>query len=154
VQEDHPLVPVCRRAGYPIEPDRYSDRTAVISFPVGVPHCGRRKAEVPVREKIDLAAQMQYHWSDNQVSCTAEFDPQREAGRLPQLLAEYEKRLKAIVFLPGSQHGYDQPPYEEVSREQYKSMRAQLKPLEGELPHEHELEARYCEGGVCDYSPP
>jgi hypothetical protein len=150
VQEDHPLVAMCRDAGYGIEPDRYSDRTAVISFPVAVRYCGRRKADAPVWEKVDLAAQMQYYWSDNQVSCTAEFDPEREAAHLPQLLAAYEDRLKAIVFLPASQHGYEQPPYEEITKEQYEEMCEKLKPLRGELPHEHESEARHCEGGACD----
>jgi ribonucleoside-triphosphate reductase len=103
-----------------------------------------------VREKVDLAAQMQRYSSDNQVSCTAEFDPQREAADLPQLLEAYEDRLKAIAFLPAATHGFEQPPYEEISRERYEQMAAALKPLAGELPHEHELEERYCEGGVCD----
>jgi len=154
VSESHPLVAMCREAGYAIEPDRYSNNTMVISFPVKIARCPRRKADVPVREKIDLAAQMQRWWSDNQVSCTAEFDPDREADDLPRILSAYEDRLKAIVFLPAAGHGYEQAPYEEITRQQYQAMTEKLQPLQGEIPHEHELEARYCEGGLCDYSPP
>ena len=151
VLADHPLVEMCREAGYQLEPDRYSSNTMVVSFPVAIPHLGRRKADVSLREKVDLAAQMQRFWSDNQVSCTAEFDPEREADEVPRILSAYEDRLKAIVFLPSAGHGYEQPPYEEITREQYEKMVKDLKPLRGHLPHEHELEARYCEGGVCEF---
>lgn len=150
VTTNHPLVEMCHRAGYGIEPDRYSDQTTVISFPIAIRNSNRRKADVPLWEKVDLAAQMQRYWSDNQVSCTAEFDPKREAADLPRLLEAYEDRLKAIAFLPTATHGFEQPPYEEISCERYEELAAPLKPLDGELPHEHELEDRYCEGGVCD----
>lgn len=150
VSESHPLVEMCREAGYPIEPDRYSDNTLVVSFPLRVRHLGRRKADVPLWEKVDLASQMQRYWSDNQVSCTAEFDPERESGDLPRLLSAYEDRLKAIVFLPSWGHGYAQPPYEEITDEQYQEMVSKLRPLEGELPHEEQMESRFCEGGTCE----
>jgi len=151
VHEGHPLVEMCRRSGYGVEPDRYSQNTAVLAFPIAIANCQRGKADVPLEEKVDLAARMQHHWSDNQVSCTADFDPQGEAAKLPQLLAEYDNRLKSLVFLPATDHGYQQPPYEAVSRDEYQRLVQCLKPLQGELPHEQELEARYCEGGVCDY---
>jgi ribonucleoside-triphosphate reductase len=150
VREEHPLVEMCRRAGYGVEPDTYADSTAVISFPVHVRNAGRRKADVGLWEKVDLAAQMQRYWSDNQVSCTADFDPETEAGDLPQLLSAYEDRLKAIVFLPSETHGYAQPPYEEITRAQYEEMQRAIRPLSGDLGHEESLEARFCEGDVCE----
>jgi ribonucleoside-triphosphate reductase len=152
VREGHPLVEMCQQAGYGVEADAYARGTVVISFPIHARHVRRGKAEVPLREKVDLAAQMQRYWSDNQVSCTAEFDPDREAGQLPTILEAYEDRLKAIVFLPAAQHGYKQPPYETITREQYEEMTRPLKPLRGEVSHEQELEARFCEGGVCDWA--
>jgi hypothetical protein len=150
IPDNHALAEMCRNAGYPVEPDKYSSGTIVVSFPIHVRHAGRRKAEVPVREKVDLAAQMQQYWSDNQVSCTAEFNPDTEAGEIPLILEAYEHRLKGIVFLP-ARHGYEQPPYEEITREQYEAVIQRLKPLTGELEHEHELEARFCEGAVCEF---
>jgi len=150
VTRDHPLVRMCTDAGYPVEPDRVADNASVISFPVHIPNLAESKSRVPLQRKVDLAARMQYHWSDNQVSCTADFDPRTERDLLPQLLAQYERRLKAIVFLPAADHGYAQPPYEEITPERYRTMLAAIKPLRGELPHEQELEARFCEGGLCD----
>lgn len=144
----HPLIALCRKAGYPVERDAYADNTMVISFPVHVAHLDRRKAEVSVREKVDLAAQMQRYWSDNQVSCTADFDPDTETQEVPRLLAQYEDRLKAIVFLPASRHGYRQAPYEEITREQYEKMAARLRPLHGEV--QHECDASFCDGSRCE----
>jgi len=150
VAEDHPLADMCRRAGYAVEPDEYSDNTLVISFPVHVPGQTRRKADVPLREKIELAADMQRWWSDNQVSCTADFDPETEAQELPELLAAYEGRLKAVVFLPAQRHGYRQPPYEEITPQEYHAVLNRLRPLHGEL--RHELEDEFCDGAGCGLS--
>jgi hypothetical protein len=152
VARDHALVEMCRRAGYAVEADAYSDDTAVISFPVATPNVTRRKSDVPLREKVELAAKMQHYWSDNQVSCTAEFDPAAEADEIPRLLSAYDRRLKGIVFLPSARHGYAQPPYEEITKGDYQRMVRRLSAPAGDLPHEHELEARFCEGGICDLS--
>lgn len=150
VSDIHPLVEMCRAAGYPVEPDAYSQNTMVISFPIQVADLDRGKAQVSLREKVDLAAQMQYYWSDNQVSCTADFDPETERQELPRILSAYEDRLKAIVFLPAREHPYAQPPYEEITPEQYKELASKIKPLRGDLEHEEQLEERFCEGPVCD----
>lgn len=149
VEQDHPLVDMCREAGYPVEPDMYAARTMVIGFPVRIAHLHRAKREVPLWQKVDLAAQMQRFWSDNQVSCTAEFDPDTEQAQIPDLLSAYEDRLKAIVFLPARAHGYAQPPYEEMSPAAYAAMTARLRPLRGPLAHEVDLEEVFCEGGWC-----
>lgn len=151
IPDNHPLEGMCERVGYPVEADRYSRGTSVISFPIHVQDAGRRKADVSIHEKIDLAAQMQHYWSDNQVSCTVDFDPDRESGEIPRLLEAYEDRLKGITLLPAARHGYEQPPYEEITAAKYEEMVRRLAPLDGILRHEHELEARFCEGGACEF---
>ena len=148
VADSHRLVELCKEAGYQVEPDKYADDTMVISFPVKVDSLDRRKNEVSLREKVDLASQMQRHWSDNQVSCTAEFDPETEAEEIPRLLAAYEDRLKGISFLPMEDHGYEQPPYEEITEAEYRQMKAELDPIEG-ANLEHDLEDKFCDGEAC-----
>ncbi len=147
IDADNPLWEQCREAGYPVEPDAYSEETMVVSFPVHVEGIERAKAEVPLREKVDLAARMQHYWSDNQVSCTAEFDPSTEADQLARVLEAYEDRLKAISFLPKSGHGYEQPPYETIGREEYERLVDGLEPIEGQ-PQFHEPPL-FCSGD-CD----
>ncbi len=150
ISDRHPLVAMCRRAGYRVEPDHYAASTTVVEFPIHVPHMERRKGQVSLWEKVDLAATLQRWWSDNQVSCTADFDPEREAELLHRVLQTYEDRLKAIAFLPASGHGYEQAPYEEITPQQYHDLVGRLEPLRGTLEHEHELEAKFCDGDVCD----
>jgi len=151
--KDNPLVNICRRAGYPVEPDRYADNTMVVAFPIHIPNLTRGKHEVPLREKVDLAAQMQRFWSDNQVSCTAEFDPEKEKEEIPRILEAYEDRIKAIVFLPSAGHGYEQSPYEQITEPQYRELVSKIRPISGEVRHEREQEAIFCEGGLCNYNP-
>jgi hypothetical protein len=153
VAENNSLVEMCRQAGYRVRPDTYADDTMVISFPVHIPGLKRGKGEVPLWEKVDLAAQMQRFWSDNQVSCTAEFDPAAEGQQVPRILSAYEDRLKAMVFLPSAEHGYEQPPYQAITRDEYEERKSALKPIEGQVGHENELEARFCEGGICEVDP-
>jgi ribonucleoside-triphosphate reductase len=153
ISEQNPIVEMCRESGYPVEEDRYAQNTAVVSFPIHIPLLDRGKSQVSLREKVDLAVQMQRYWSDNQVSCTAEFDPERETEEIPRILEACEDRLKAIVFLPSSGHGYEQPPYEEITEDRYREMVSRIKPVQGEIQHENEHEAIFCEGGLCDYRP-
>ena len=153
VSDGHPLIEICSEAGYPVEPDVYSDNTMVVAFPVHTQGLDRKRTAVSISEKIALAAKMQAHWSDNQVSCTVEFNPQTESNQIPQILRDYEDRLKAISFLPPDTHGYEQPPYEEISQHRYEEMMAGLKPLRGSLEHEHQLESRFCDGEECETAP-
>jgi adenosylcobalamin-dependent ribonucleoside-triphosphate reductase len=150
VSANDPLTEMCRRAGYRTEPDTYAPNTTVVSFPIHVANVSRRKADVSLWEKVDLAAQMQRFWSDNQVSCTADFDPETEGTQIRHVLAAYEDRLKAIVFLPARGHGYAQAPYEEITAEQYREMIGRVSMLEGELPHSEQPESQFCEGGSCE----
>jgi hypothetical protein len=152
VAEGHPLAELCREAGYEVEPDAYSSGTVAIAFPVRARNIRRGRGQVPLWEQVDLAAQMQQYWSDNQVSCTAGFDPESERDHVARVLRAYEDRLKAISFLPARHHGYEQPPYEEISQERYQDLHRRLKPLGGSVPHEQQLEARFCEGEECERS--
>ena len=150
VSENHPMTAMCREAGYAVEPDRYSGNTVVVSFPVHVENIQRGRADVPVRDKVALAAKMQAVWSDNQVSCTADFDPATEKDEIPRLLRDYEKDLKGIVFLPSAEHGYTQAPYETIDESAYCEMIDRIRPLRGAIEHEEEHEARFCEGRACE----
>jgi len=152
VQTGHDLIDICREAGYHIEEDHYSDNTMVISFPTKVESLDRRKNEVSLREKIDLAAQVQYYWADNQVSCTAEFDPETEADEIPQILAAYETRLKGISFLPMSNHGYVQAPYEAISEEKYNELMEGITPLKQgpSATLAHDQDDKFCSGIACE----
>ena len=148
--EGSPLVLALERAGYPVEADAYSGATSVVSFPVHDPTSVERPRSV--WEQVEMAAAMQWAWSDNAVSCTATFSPE-EAGEIARVLAAYEDRLKGISFLPRSGGGYVQAPYEAVSPERYAILSGRLRSVDlGQRAGEVEGTAApaYCDGDRCE----
>jgi ribonucleoside-triphosphate reductase len=84
-----------------------------------------------LRDQIELAALIQKHWADNQVSCTVTFDPDHEAPLLVPILREFDSQLKGISFLPRLKHGaFAQMPYEAIDQATYEAMYSKLKPLD------------------------
>jgi adenosylcobalamin-dependent ribonucleoside-triphosphate reductase len=150
VSANDPLADICRRSGYSVEPDAYAANTLVIAFPVHVANTSRLRAGVPLWEKVDLAAQMQRYWSDNQVSCTADFNPETEGDEIPHILAAYEDRLKAIVFLPCQRARIPAIPVRGDHQRGIHRGYGEVSALSGELPHSALQESQFCEGGSCE----
>lgn len=145
------MVGKMRDAGYEVEPDFYEkDHTVVVSFPIHEPHFDRSKDEVSIWEQFELAAALQAKWSDNQVSITITIPP-HESNQLPRALAMYEKRLKAVSFLPlRGDEVYKQAPYEKITKEQYEKMAAKIKPLKLDVTEvKDRVEERFCDGDQC-----
>ena len=77
------LIEPMKKAGYHIEPAFGSeDTTMVVEVPVDVGEGIRTVGELSIWEQFSLAAFMQRHWADNQVSCTVTFDPKTEASQI------------------------------------------------------------------------
>ena len=81
------LLEPLKKAKYKIEPAFGSeDTTMVVEVPVDVGEGIRTVGELSIWEQFSLAAFMQRHWADNQVSCTVTFDPENEGGQIAQVL--------------------------------------------------------------------
>lgn len=120
-QKDDPIVPLLSDAGYTIVPSVYTPDTSVfVQFPIKT-EAKRSDADVSIFEKVNLAAEAQYHWSDNAVSVTVSFDKETEAKDIGTILDMYTGRLKTISFLPRSNDTYEQMPYQSISEEVYSS---------------------------------
>jgi hypothetical protein len=148
-QEGSALLGTLQQAGYPVERDVYSPNTMVVSFPAHEQLFDRSKVDVTMWEQLELAAQMQYYWADNQVSVTVTFMP-HEAKDIKHALELYETRLKSVSFLPNKDHGYKQAPYEETTKEQYEALVAgidQTAIFGAEATHD-QID-KFCDGEVC-----
>ena len=98
------LIEPLKKAGYKLEPAFGSeDSTMVVEVPVDAGEGIRTAAELSIWEQFSLAAFLQRHWADNQVSCTATFNPETEANELPHVLNYFQYRLKGISLLPRHQ---------------------------------------------------
>ena len=151
------LVAELRQAGYHVEPAE-SDRehTVVVSFPIDVGEGVRTLPEVPMWEQLAVAALLQRHWADNQVSCTVTFDPKTEGPQIARALDFYQYQLKGVSFLPRLEVGaYTQMPYESITPERYDEMSALLTPLQllgrsVSLPDR--IVDKFCDGDLCTAS--
>ena len=124
------LIPYVMTAGYKIE-EAVDDpeHTVVVEIPVSIKGV-RTIAEVSMWEQLELAAFLQQHWSDNQVSCTITF-MDHEKDQIASALNYFQYRLKGISFLPKLEKAtYPQMPYEEITKEEYTKSIKKIKPLQ------------------------
>lgn len=133
IASNSPLLKSIKEAGYQVEPslygtDKTKENTVVVEFPVNEKNFSRRKEDVSIWEQVKNAVDYQRYWADNNVSITVSFKPE-EKDDIVKVLEAYEDKLKAISFLPLSNHGYEQAPYEEITKEQYEKMISKLKPI-------------------------
>lgn len=153
LQNTDPLVAQFKRAGYNVVTSYYSPESAVVvELPIKS-DAKRSEAEVSIFEKANLAAELQYYWSDNAVSVTVSFDPEKEFEDVGKILHMYEGKLKTVSFLPMGGK-YEQMPYEPITEDQYEEMRANLdtvdlSPIYG-LEAEEVEDEKFCVSDVCE----
>ena len=147
------LIEPLKKAGYNVEPAFGSeDTTTVVEVPVDMGEGIRTADELSIWEQFSLAAFLQRHWADNQVSCTATFNPETEADELPHVLNYFQYRLKGISLLPRHPSGaYKQMPYEAIDEKTYhfeveKLGHLSFVGIEGE---EAEVD-KFCNNDVCE----
>ena len=147
------LLEPLKKAKYKLEPAFGSeDSTMVVEVPVDVGEGIRTAAELSIWEQFSLAAFLQRHWADNQVSCTATFNPETESDQLPHVLNYFQYRLKGISLLPRHDYGaYKQMPYEAIDEKTYNKMVSKLGKLSfGVIKHEEAEVDKFCNNDSCE----
>ena len=147
------LIEPLKKAGYKIEPAFGSeDSTLVVEVPVDVGEGIRTAAELSIWEQFSLAAFLQRHWADNQVSCTVTFDPETEGKEIPFVLNYFQYHLKGISLLPRHDYGaYPQMPYEAIEEKEYNKQVKKLGKLTFGVIHNEEAEVdKFCNNDSCE----
>jgi hypothetical protein len=103
---------------------------------------------VSIWEQVNNAVVYQKYWADNQVSITVTFKPE-EQGDIQHVLELNEDTLKGISFLPLSEHGYVQAPYEEITQAQYNEACKDLKPIVFNGSRDEDAVPKFCDGDAC-----
>lgn len=129
-RKNDPMLELFKMANYRIE-DAQSDPegTAVVYFPIKS-QAKRSETEVSIYEKMALAATAQRYWSDNSVSVTISFDPEKEAASIGTALHMYDGQLKTVSFLPMDNGSYPQMPYTHSSEQEYEEQGMKLFPID------------------------
>ena len=147
------LIEPLKKAKYKVEPAFGSeDTTMVVEIPVDVGEGIRTASELSIWEQFSIAAFMQRHWADNQVSCTVTFDPKTEGEQIPHVLNYYQYHLKGISLLPRHELGaYKQMPYESIDEKEYNKQIKRLRKLSfGVIKQEEANIEKFCDGDFCD----
>lgn len=125
-----PMLPLFRMAQYRVEPASESpDTTSVVFFPIKT-SAKRAEKEVSVHEKVALAVVTQRYWSDNSVSVTVTFDPEKESDSIASILHMHDGQLKTVSFLPMGNTVYPQMPYTQITEEEYTDATMKLFPID------------------------
>jgi len=146
---DSQLLDKLAEAGYNIEVDKYSPNTMCVEFPVHEPYFKKSKKDISIWEQLEIAAQYQYYWADNSVSITVTFKPE-EAEDIKSALEMYEARLKAVSFLRYEETGYEQAPYEPITKEQFDEMTAKITPVQRFDTDEGGAGSKFCTNDYCE----
>ena len=147
------LLEPLKKAGYNLEPAFGSeDTTMVVEVPVDVGEGIRTASELSIWEQFSLAAFLQRHWADNQVSCTVTFDPQTEADQIAPCFNYYQYHLKGISLLPRHDYGaYKQMPYEAIDEDKYNKELSKLGKLSfGVIKNEEADVDKFCNNDSCE----
>jgi adenosylcobalamin-dependent ribonucleoside-triphosphate reductase len=149
---DSQMLPALERAGYKcVRLDEQKEpNTVAVYFPVRVEDFDRAESDVSMWEQLELCADLQAHWADNQVSVTIKFDRKTEGPQIARALEIFETRLKGVSFLPHEDHGYEHAPYQPISRAVYEEAVVALLPLDLSQSINEALD-RFCDaGGACE----
>ena len=150
------LLEPLKKAGYKLEPAFGSeDTTMVVEVPVDVGEGIRTAAELSIWEQFSLAAFLQRHWADNQVSCTVTFNPETEGEQIAPALNYYQYHLKGISLLPRHDYGaYKQMPYEAIDEDTYHKEVSKLGKLSfGVIKNEEADIDKFCNNDSCEITP-
>jgi hypothetical protein len=152
LSKDSPLVKPLVAAGYLVEDCKEQEgSTVVVEIPVQIEENIRTVEQVTMWEQLHLAAFLQRHWADNQVSVTVTFDPEVEGPEIANALNYVQYMLKGVSFLPRLAKGaYAQMPYEEITEERYRELAAGITQLDFSHINENHAEVeRFCDGEHC-----
>ena len=150
-----PLVNICRQNGFPVEFQRKFDRTednntVVVSFPCQFPDSTIFANDVTAIQQLEYVKRLQTDWSDNAVSCTVYYKKEELDQIKTWLEVNYNDNVKTVSFLLHSEHGFDQAPLEEITKEQYEEMKKMTKSIDSvEIKETDLLDSFECTGGFC-----
>jgi hypothetical protein len=151
-----PLVEVSRKSGYPVEFVRKYDgtedkSTVVVSFPCKFPSHTKFAKDMSAVDQLEVVKELQQNWSDNSVSCTVYYKKE-ELDEIKQWMGEnYNSNLKTVSFLLHSDHGFDQAPLEEITKDEYDKLMKSVTPITDCEISEEDISSDQigCAGGAC-----
>ncbi len=99
-------------------------------------------------KQLEVVKRLQAEWSDNSVSCTVYYKREELDGIRQWLKDNYNNNIKAVSFLLHQDHGFDQAPYEAITKDEYDRRATAVQPITN-LSGNLMFDLDECESGVC-----
>ncbi len=146
-----PLVELCKKHGYNVEPaiefdGGNSKTTMVVTFPCKIGENVPVESKFTYQQQLNMVRRMQREWSDNSVSCTVYYKKEDLVGIKEYLKKYFSNELKTVSFLLSSGHGFLQAPYETITEEEYNEAIKGVTPITSANIGEDSFEVQECAG--------
>lgn len=159
IASESKLIKVAKEHGYHVEYVRNFDgtpdyTTQVVEFPYALPEHTILAENCTAVQQMEYVKRLQTEWSDNAVSVTVYYRKEELPEIKEWLKKNYNDGVKTISFLLHSEHGFDQPPLQAITKERYEEMVRNTRPItsvEG-ICHNADDEKNIgeeCVGGAC-----
>ena len=118
-----PLTRFMIEQGIPAEPCVMKpDNTTVFSFPVQAPNKSVTRNDMTAIEQLDLWLVYQRYWTEHKPSVTITVRDE-EWLDVGAFVYRNFNEMSGVSFLPHSDHTYQQAPYQECGKEEYKALK-------------------------------
>lgn len=126
IDKKDPVYSFLKEKGFPVEDEVFRpDSTAVFSFPIKAPNGAITRNDMTALEQLNLWLVYQRHWCEHKPSVTITVTD-NEWPEVGAWVWKYFDEVSGISFLPHSNHTYQQPPYEDITEEQYKELASKM----------------------------
>ena len=153
-----PLTQFMIDQGIPNEPCVFKgDTTTVFSFPQKSPSNAVTRNDMTAIEQLEMWLIYQRHWCEHKPSVTISVrdDEWLEVGAF---VYKHFDEMSGVSFLPHSDHTYQQAPYQDCSKEEYKVLlKSMPKAIDWEALSDYEqedntvaMQTMACSGDVCE----
>ncbi len=127
IASGHPLVQVARDHGYHVEEQIKFDgsvdhSTMVVEFPFAHPDGTIVAKDMSALDLLAAVRRLQTEWSDNSVSCTIYYRKEELEQIKEYLYNNFADNHKSLSFLLHSDHGFNQAPLSEITKEEYEAL--------------------------------
>jgi len=153
-----PLTQMMKDQGIPNAPCVMKpDSTTVFSFPMKSPDKAVTRNDMTAIEQLEMWLTYQRHWCEHKpsVTCTVKPDEWMEVGAF---VYKHFDEMSGVSFLPHSDHTYQQAPYQDCTKDDYKKLSAIMpKSIDWSKLNEYEqedntvgMQTMACSGNSCE----
>ena len=118
-----PLAKVMIDAGVPYEVDNYNKDAYVFTFPMKAPDNAVTRHDIDPFKQLEMWKTLSKYWCEHKPSMTC-YIPEDQWPFVGYWIWQNWETVNGISFLPSADEGhvYEQAPYEDITKEQYKEM--------------------------------